>query len=128
MPCGEWLMRSIKYWVPVPGHCQQRPMLPMQVATYPAACSAIVAMTQQGAAVVSHAGISIMLGTSVLWPIISVAPAAFVIYIIQRGRASPELGQYLHSALNAGAAISRKQDASAYYVVTCTQYPVSAMS
>jgi hypothetical protein len=101
----------------------------MQVATtYPAACSAIVTMTRQGAAVVSHAEISIMLGTPVLWPIISVAPAAFVICIIQRGRASPELGLYLPSALNAGAAISRKQDASAYDVVTGTQYPVSAMS
>jgi hypothetical protein len=32
-PCGEWLMRLIKYLDPGPYHCQQRPMLPMHVAT-----------------------------------------------------------------------------------------------
>jgi hypothetical protein len=70
-------------------------------------------MTRQGAAVVSHAGTSIMLATPVLWPSISVEHAAFVICIIQRDRASLELDLYLLFALNAGVVISRQQDASA---------------
>ena len=103
-------------------------MLQMQLAiTYHDVCSVIVAMPRQGAAVVSHAGTSIMLGIHVLWLIISIARAAFVIGIIQQGHVLLALDLYLLPAHNVDVVICRQLDASAAYAVNGTSYPVNVI-